>query len=123
MHQLSRRAIVGGVACCAARPASGFALDAPRTAPVPIVRGKLGQTNRAGEATFDLDMLGRLTRGVTGTQIPWHPRRTRFEGPLAEDVLKAVDCRRQTLRIKALDGYAVDIFGRSIWQVQSIEIG
>nr|WP_047573940.1 hypothetical protein [Methylobacterium sp. ZNC0032] len=165
----TRRAILGGLAAASTAPSFGLALEQPKSTPVLTVRGKVGQTNGAGDAAFDLDMLGRLPQGVTETETPWYPSKTRFEGPLAAELLKSVDCQGQTLKVTALNGYAVDIpaddfrrwpvilathvdrkpisvrekgpifviypfdrepslyneiyFGRSIWQVHSIEIG
>lgn len=169
MQIISRRAILGGLAACGAAPSFSLALDRPASTPILIVRGKVGETNRPGEAAFDRDMLARLPQGVTKTETPWYPTKTRFEGPLAAELLKSVDCRGETLKVTALNGYAVDIpaddfrrwpvilathvngnpisvrekgplfviypfdrepslyneiyFGRSIWQIQSIEIG
>lgn len=168
MQFFSRRVILGGLAVVGNAPSFALALDPPKSTPVLIVRGKIGQTNQASEAAFDLDMLDRLPKAVTETETPWYPSKTRFEGPLAAEILKSVDCRGQTLKVTALNGYTVEIpvddfrrwpvilathvngkpisvrekgpifvvypfdrdrslyneiyFGRSIWQVQSIEI-
>ncbi|MEI5667858.1 hypothetical protein WBO78_27025 [Bosea sp. CCNWLW174] len=165
----NRRSILGGLGALSAASSFGLALEQPRSAPILTIRGKVGHTNSSGEAVFDLGMLSRLPQGITETETPWYPSKTRFEGPLAAELLKSVDCQGQNLKVSALNGYAVDIptndfrrwpvilathvdgkpisvrekgpifviypfdrepslyneiyFGRSIWQVQSIEIG
>ncbi|MFN3670802.1 MAG: hypothetical protein ACK4VM_02715 [Bosea sp. (in: a-proteobacteria)] len=148
--------------------AIGAELGKPASAPVLTVTGKITHKNTEGAAVFDLAMLEKLPGQVTDTKTPWYKDKTRFEGPLGSELLKAVGATGTVMKITALNDYAVEIpvkdfqawpvilatriggkaisvrekgplfviypfeqdpalyselyFGRSIWQVKSIEI-
>lgn len=151
-----------------ARPGLAAGLPEP-TAPVVLtVSGKIGVTNGDKTARFDLPMLEALPRRVSAIETPWYKSKTSFEGPLGSELLKAVGAAGKTMKVTALNDYAVEIptedftkwpvilatridgkpisvrekgpifviypfdrepslynelyFGRSIWQVKSIEI-
>lgn len=132
------------------------------------VSGAVTAPNAGHGAQFDLAALDAFPQHVTETDTPWYQSRTRFQGPLGSDLLKAVGAKGTVMRLIALNDYAVEIpladfmnwpvilatrvndnvisvrdkgpifviypfdrqpslynevyFGRSIWQLKSIEI-
>lgn len=90
-------------------PSMAAPLARPSGEPVLIVSGKIAQTNVGETAAFDMTMLEALPRRVTETETPWTKGKTRFEGPLGAALLDSVGASGTTLRIVALNEYAVDV--------------
>jgi hypothetical protein len=85
------------------------ALEEPTGPVILVVSGKLGNTNVGDEAHFDRAMLKALPQHETLTHTPWHDGQVRFEGPLGRELLKAVGAQGTSMRITALNDYAVDV--------------
>ena len=90
-------------------PAMAAPLARPAGEPVLTVTGRISQTNAGEAAVFDMVMLDALPGRVTETETPWTRGKTRFEGPLGAAILDAVGASGTTLRIVALNEYAVDV--------------
>lgn len=90
-------------------PATTWALDAPKGKVVLTVSGKLGETNRAGKAVFDMAMLEALPQKTFTTMTPWEKTPVKFTGPLLRDVLAAVKAKGTTLKAVALNDYKIAI--------------
>jgi hypothetical protein len=73
------------------------------------VSGLIENTNGDGVALFDLAMLSELASRDTVTETPWHDGTPTFSGPLGTALLEAVGATGGTLRITALNDYAVDV--------------
>ena len=89
------------------RPA--LALEAPTSAPVLTVSGKLSQPNIGNAAAFDMPMLERMAQVSYATHTPWFPQARKFTGPLLRTVLAAAGAQGTALRAVALNDYRVDI--------------
>lgn len=93
---------------------SGFAAEAGVLAPpkgevVLTVTGRIANTTKDGAAEFDMATLEGMPGRLTDTETPWAKGRTKFEGPLGAELLKAVGASGTMLRIVALNDYAVDV--------------
>jgi hypothetical protein len=84
-------------------------IPAPRDSVILTVTGKIEHHNGGGSARFDAGMLQALPARVTAAATPWYPRKTIFEGPLGSALLDMVGAKGTTLRVTALNDYAVDI--------------
>lgn len=73
------------------------------------VSGKISLTNSAGVAEFDAAMLDALPVSQIVTATPWQQEPATFSGPSLQALLHAVGAQGQTLRMLALDDYAVHI--------------
>ncbi len=73
------------------------------------VSGNITQTNSAGLAEFDAAMLDALPVSQIVTTTPWQQGVVTFTGPSLKTLLTTVGARGQTLRMVALDDYAVQI--------------
>jgi len=71
------------------------------------VSGNITQTNSAGLAEFDAAMLDALPVSQIVTTTPWQQGDVTFTGPSLKTLLAAVGAQGQTLRMVALDDYAV----------------
>lgn len=95
----------------AVRPAR--ALDAPESAEVLTLTGRLRSPNRMiggqEQAAFDLPMIERMPQTSFTTRTPWYSQPRTFTGPLLRDVLAAAGARGSVLRTRALNDYRVDI--------------
>jgi hypothetical protein len=110
--QIRRRSAVAGLslACSTAWwGPSAWALDKPAAPVVLTLRGKVGTTNDAGAAHFDMAMLGRMAQRSISTRTPWYDGPRKFTGPLLRDVLQAAGAKGTGLRAIALNDYKVDI--------------
>lgn len=97
------------LAMAPAMTASAAALDAPRGRALLTVSGNVRRTN-SGEATlFDMDMLKALRGRRARLETPWTPGPTLFEGPYLRSVLDAAGATGEALRLRASDGYTVDV--------------
>ena len=90
-------------------PSAAWALDAPKGKVVLTVSGKLGASNRAGKAVFDMAMLEALPQKTFTTMTPWEKTPVKFSGPLLRDVLAAVKAQGSTLKAVALNDYKITI--------------
>jgi hypothetical protein len=86
-----------------------WALNKPAGTVVLTLRGKVGATNDAGAAHFDMAMLERMNQRSTTTRTPWFDGPRKFTGPLLRDVLQAAGAKGTGLRAVALNDYKVDI--------------
>jgi hypothetical protein len=84
-------------------------LDAPEGQPLLTVTGNIQHTNAAEAAQFDMDMLKSLMGRRARLETPWTPGPTLFEGPFLRAVLDATGARGEALRLKASNGYQVEI--------------
>ena len=110
--QIRRRSALAGLslACSAIWVGpSAWALGKPAGTVVLTLRGKLGVTNGAGVADFDMTMLEALPQRNISTRTPWYDGPRKFTGPLLRDVLKAAGAQGSGLRAIALNDYKVDI--------------
>ena len=110
--QLRRRTTLAGLslACSAAWVGLPvWALGRPAGTVVLTLRGKVGTTNDAGAAQFDMAMLEALPQRSFTTRTPWYDGPRKFTGPLLRDVLQAAGARGSGLRAIALNDYKVDI--------------
>ena len=90
-------------------PVHAGTLAAPQGTPILTVTGAISEKNAGEAATFDMAMLKALPGRVTETETPWTKGRVRFEGPLGSALLQAIGATGTTLRIVALNDYAVDV--------------
>ncbi|TDM08745.1 MAG: hypothetical protein C4K60_04925 [Ideonella sp. MAG2] len=86
----------------------GLALDKPTGPVVLSVSGGI-QRNVEERADFDMTMLAALPQHTITTTSPWHPRATKFTGPLMRDVLASVGASGRIVRATALNNYQIDI--------------
>ena len=84
-------------------------LPRPKEAVILTVIGKVANRNGPEGASFDAAMLQALPGRTTVTNTPWYPKKTSFEGPLGAALLDAVGATGTTLRVTALNDYAVEI--------------
>lgn len=106
-HLIARLAFATALALPGLAGAMGLP---PASGPVVLtVTGAIGQTNAEGAAEFDLAMLDGLAGRDTVTKTPWHEGAKRFSGPLLSAVLEAVGASGSTIRLTAINDYAVDM--------------
>lgn len=102
-----RRTFALGATLCLLAPA--WALEPPAGAVILTISGKVGETNQAGAALFDLAMLEALPQQSFVTNTPWYKEPTKFTGPLLRDVLAAAKASGATLEAMALNDYKTSI--------------
>jgi hypothetical protein len=104
-------ALLALLGSAAGAPAIGAdeSLPAPEGRVILTVSGRIDHTNGKGVAEFDRAMLEAMPATTIETLTPWTDGVTRFEGPLARDLMKRVGARGSRLRATALNDYAVDI--------------
>jgi len=97
-------ALCGLGAASAAEP-----LPAPKGAVLLTISGKIEQTNVAGQAQFDREMLEALGKAsyTTSSEVSTVPMR--FEGVPLRAVLERVGARGTTMKARALNDYQVSI--------------
>jgi hypothetical protein len=88
---------------------STSSLAAPTGKVVLTLSGKVGKTNRAGKAEFDMAMLEALPQHSFSTRTPWYKESRKFTGPLLRDVLAAAAANGRTLKAIALNDYKVEL--------------
>ncbi len=76
---------------------------------VLTVKGKITNMNADGVAQFDMAMLEQLAGRKTTVETPWTKGKVTFEGPLGKALLDAVGGSGKTMKIRALNDYAVDV--------------
>lgn len=104
---LSRRAVALASALCLSAPV--WALQPPAGTVILTISGKVGVTNQAGAAVFDLAMLEALPQRTFVTNTPWDKQPTKFTGPLLRDVLAAAKANGKSLTAVALNDYKTTI--------------
>ncbi len=97
------------LAVVAAPPAYPESLPPPAGRVILTVSGALSRTNDEAGARFDRAMLEALPQHTLLTETPWTDGITRFEGPLARNVLAAVGASGESVRASAINDYAVNI--------------
>ncbi|WP_235818950.1 oxidoreductase [Vreelandella massiliensis] len=88
---------------------ASFALEPPKDRVILTVSGDIGETNAEDKAAFDYPMLEALGSHTIVTSTPWHDQQMTFEGPLARDLLEALDAEGESVRAVALNDYEVTI--------------
>ncbi|TVP73024.1 MAG: hypothetical protein EA339_04310 [Rhodobacteraceae bacterium] len=89
--------------------AAAEALSSPVGSPVLEIGGAITNTNDGPLARFDMDMLDALPQRETVTATPWHEGVQTFTGPQIADLLELVGAEGGTLRVVAINDYAVEI--------------
>ncbi len=80
------------------------------TGPVVLtVSGKIAHKNSEAFAEFDAAMLDAMPVSQISTSTPWRKGGVTFSGPSLKALLTAVGASGQTLRMIALDDYAVRV--------------
>jgi len=125
-HSMARIAAATGLACLALGAAAPVlaqgASDSPVAAaaqpgklPKPsgsvilTISGNIGVRNTPDAAVFDDAMIRALPAQSLRTQTPWYKQAVTFKGPRLKDLLDAVGAQGKTLRIVALNDYAVEV--------------
>lgn len=73
------------------------------------ISGKIANTNRPGQAVFDMAMLQDLPQRTFLTHTPWEKEPIRFSGPLLRDVLAQVKATGTRIQATALNDYRIQI--------------
>ena len=89
--------------------AEAAGLAAPSGEVILTVSGRIASTNAGATATYDLAMLDALPKRATTTETPWTKGVVTFEGPLGAALLDQVGAEGTTLKIVALNDYAVEV--------------
>jgi hypothetical protein len=90
-------------------PAAAFALALPKGDPILEIAGQIGVTNKPGVALFDREMLEAIGMEKVVTTTPWHKGKVTFEGPSLAKLLQTVQANGSSVRVVALNDYAVTI--------------
>ena len=90
-------------------PAAGKSLPKPAGSAILTVNGNIAMRNTAEAAVFDASMIRSLPAQTLHTHTPWYKEAVTFKGTPLQDLLDAVGARGQSLRIIALNDYAVEI--------------
>lgn len=90
-------------------PAHAAPLPEPAGQVILDIAGAIATTNGDGTARFDMAMIDALPQRETVTTTPWYDGPQTFSGPLLRDLLAAVGATGSTLRVVAINDYAVDI--------------
>lgn len=98
-----------GLALFVPAVAAAADLTAPTGEVVLTVSGKIATTNAGATATFDMSMLEALPSRATETATPWTKGKVTFEGPLGSALLDRIGATGTTLKITALNDYAVEV--------------
>lgn len=102
-------ALMASLSLAGAEPASAAPLAKPAGEVVLTVKGKIATMNGDGVASFDMAMLNELAGRKALVETPWTKGKVTFEGPLGKALLDAVGAQGTTLRVRALNDYAVEI--------------
>jgi hypothetical protein len=94
---------------CTVTSLPAHALDPATGKVVLTISGKVGATNSAKGAQFDMAMLEKLPQTTMTTQTPWEKGPTTFSGPLLRDVLAAAKASGSTIKAVALNDYKTSI--------------
>lgn len=103
-----RAAALGGL--MHALPAAwAQSLGQPQGRIILTISGKIAQTNRPGQAAFDMAMLQALPQKSFLTHTPWEKEPIRFSGPLLRDLLALVKASGLRIQATALNDYQIQI--------------
>lgn len=96
--------------CCLA-PVMAWAGELPQPVgePVLTISGNIENTNRGGEAVFDIDALKMLGVVSMSTTSPWYNNRTNFEGVPLQKLIDYVGARGTVANVVALNDYTTII--------------
>lgn len=97
------------LAIAPAMTANAATLDRPKGPPLLTVSGNIGRANVSRSAQFDMDMLKALAGRRARLETPWTPGPTLFEGPYLRSVLEAAGAAGEALRLRAANGYTVEV--------------
>ncbi len=84
-------------------------LPAPKQAVILSITGSISMRNLGDGAAFDAAMIDALPTHSFRTSTPWFPQPVTFSGPRLANVLSAVGAKGSTLRMVALNDYAVEV--------------
>lgn len=102
-------ALTLGVLALVPGPTIAAPLPEPAGRVILDIDGAIGTTNDGAAARFDLAMIDALPQRETVTKTPWYDGPQTFSGPLLRDLLGAVGATGTTLRIVAINDYAVEV--------------
>jgi hypothetical protein len=92
---------------------AGFAmadpLAVPTEKPILTISGKIGVTNKEGEAQFDRPMLEALGLVTVETSTPWYTGPVKFEGVSLDKLMKLVGASGERAVVVALNDYSSEI--------------
>jgi Uncharacterized protein conserved in bacteria len=110
MKQSIFSALFGFLAMVAvAGPAAADPLPAPTEKPILTISGKIGTTNKNGEAQFDRPMLEALGLVTVETSTPWYNGPVKFEGVSLDKLMKLVGASGERAVVVALNDYSSEI--------------
>lgn len=90
-------------------PALANDLPAPTGEIVLTMTGKIGVTNQADTAVFDIAMLKAIGEVTFKTSTPWTEGEQSFTGVPLDALLQSVGVTEGTLTARAINDYAVEI--------------
>ena len=106
-------ALLVGAALDGGWPVTGSAraqsLARPDGRVIVTVSGRISRTNGEGIAEFDRAMLEAMPTATIETMTPWTDGITKFEGPLAGDLMKRVGATGSRVKATAANDYSVEI--------------
>jgi hypothetical protein len=85
------------------------ALTPPAGSVVLTISGRVRRPNDGARAQFDMAMIEALPQSSFRTRTPWWARPRRFTGPLLRDVLAQAGADGETLEIRTLNDYEVEM--------------
>lgn len=101
--------IAAAISAVAIQIAPAQALDKPTGDVVLTVTGAIEETNTTSAAEFDLAMLEKLSGRDASLETPWTEGKVTFSGPFMAELIKAVGGHGKSLRVTALNDYAVEV--------------
>jgi hypothetical protein len=110
MHRVVFLKVLIGASLAALSLASqSRGLPATRDEVLLTVSGKIRNTNRPGQAAYDMAMLQALPQHAFRTRTPWQKEPIHFSGPLLRDVLAQLGADGSRIKATALNDYQVEI--------------
>ena len=98
-----------GLAVLSSGGAHAAGLAAPTGEVILTITGKIAATNAGAAAAYDMAMLDALPGRSTETETPWTKGKVKFEGALGSALLDQIGATGTTLKIVALNDYAVEV--------------
>ncbi|HEX5935550.1 MAG TPA: oxidoreductase [Pseudorhizobium sp.] len=96
--------------------AAAGSLPKPQGTPILTISGSIRNSNAAGEAQLDREMLEALGLQTVVTSTPWFDGKVTFEGVLLDKLMEMVGAEGKTVTAVALNDYVTTIpmedFGR-----------
>lgn len=90
-------------------PASAESLPAPEGPVILTVSGNIENTQDGEAARFDLEQLKQIDSKLLDVQTRWTDEAHEYYGPRLLALLKQVGATGQTVRMIALNDYAIDV--------------